>query len=197
LTSDEAHFHLNGSVNKQNFRYWSTINPRQVHEHPLHCDRVTVWIAVRSDRAVFFLKRMAVQWQWIPPVMLSWSEIFLYPNYADVDWISSAFGSSKTGQLPTLPGKLWPNYGGCFLGSSFPTEVMCRGPTALRTCHLAISFCSGTSKEKRTSTSHEIFLSCRMQLRGNCGPYLAECVSRWWPTSLGVWTSASKTRVVI
>ena len=46
LTSDEAHFHLNGSVNKQNFRYWSTINPRQVHEHPLHCDRVTVWAAV-------------------------------------------------------------------------------------------------------------------------------------------------------
>jgi len=46
LKSDEAHFHLNGSVNKQNFRYWSTINPRQVHEHPLHCDRVTVWAAV-------------------------------------------------------------------------------------------------------------------------------------------------------
>ena len=46
LTSDEAHFHLNGSANKQNFRYWSTMNPRQVHEHPLHCDRVTDWIAV-------------------------------------------------------------------------------------------------------------------------------------------------------
>jgi len=46
LTSDEAHFHFKGSVNKQNFHYWSTINPRQVHEHPLHCDRVTVWIAV-------------------------------------------------------------------------------------------------------------------------------------------------------
>jgi len=46
LRSDKAHFHLNGSVNKQNFRYWSTINPRQVHEHPLHCDRVTVWAAV-------------------------------------------------------------------------------------------------------------------------------------------------------
>ena len=46
LKSDEAHFRLNGSVKKQNFRYWSTINPRQVHEHPLHCDRVTVWAAV-------------------------------------------------------------------------------------------------------------------------------------------------------
>jgi len=46
LTSDEAHFHLNGSVNKQNLRYWSTITPRQVHEHPLHCDRVTILVVV-------------------------------------------------------------------------------------------------------------------------------------------------------
>jgi len=64
LTSDKAHFHLNGSMNKQNFRYWLTINPRQVHKHLLHCGRVTVWAAVAnfaSDRAVFFLKRMAVQ----------------------------------------------------------------------------------------------------------------------------------------
>ena len=52
LTSVEAHFHLNGSVNKQNFRYWSTINPRQVHEHPLHCDRVTVWAAVAKFRVI-------------------------------------------------------------------------------------------------------------------------------------------------
>jgi len=26
--SDEAHFHLSGTVNKQNFRYWSESNPR-------------------------------------------------------------------------------------------------------------------------------------------------------------------------
>lgn len=43
LTSDEAHFHLNGSVNKQNCRYWSPNNPQQLHQRPLHCDRVTVW----------------------------------------------------------------------------------------------------------------------------------------------------------
>ena len=119
---------------------------------------------------------MAVQWQWIPPVMLPWSDISLYPHYADVDWIGSEFGYSKSGHLPRLPGKRWPNYGGCYLGSSSPIEVMCRGPPALRTCHLAIFFCGGTSKEKCTSTGHEIFLSWRMQLRRNCAPYLAESV---------------------
>ena len=44
--SDEAHFHLCGSVNKQNFRYWAESNPRELHERPLHCPRVTVWCAV-------------------------------------------------------------------------------------------------------------------------------------------------------
>ena len=72
--------------------------------------------------------------------MLPWSEISLYPHYADVDLIGSEFGSSKTGLLPTLPGKRWPNYGSCFLGSSSPIEVMCRGPSALRTCQLEIFF---------------------------------------------------------
>lgn len=46
LMSDEAHFHLNGSVNKQNFRYWATENPCNIHEKPLHSPKVTVWCAV-------------------------------------------------------------------------------------------------------------------------------------------------------
>ena len=46
VTSDEAHFHLNGNVNKQNFCSWSPMNPRQLHERPLYCDKVTVWAAV-------------------------------------------------------------------------------------------------------------------------------------------------------
>ena len=46
LTSDEAHFHLIGCVNKQNFRYWARANPHELHERPLHSERVTVWCAV-------------------------------------------------------------------------------------------------------------------------------------------------------
>lgn len=46
ITSDEAHFHLNGFVNKQNFRYWSEQNPCNLMEQSLHCKRVTVWCAV-------------------------------------------------------------------------------------------------------------------------------------------------------
>ncbi|PNF42403.1 hypothetical protein B7P43_G01955 [Cryptotermes secundus] len=44
--SDEAHFHLSGYVNKQNMRYWGGNNPRELHERPLHSDKVTVWCAL-------------------------------------------------------------------------------------------------------------------------------------------------------
>jgi transposase len=49
--SDEAHFHISGYVNKQNCRYWGPENPRQLHERPLHSQKVTVWCAV-STRGV-------------------------------------------------------------------------------------------------------------------------------------------------
>ena len=44
--SDEAHFHLLGSVNKQNMCCWSPENPRELHQRPLHALRVTVWCAL-------------------------------------------------------------------------------------------------------------------------------------------------------
>lgn len=57
--SDEAHFHLNGSVNKQNCRYWAPKgqNPRLKHQQPLHSPKVTVWCALSSSgiiRPYFF-----------------------------------------------------------------------------------------------------------------------------------------------
>jgi hypothetical protein len=41
-TSDKAHFHVSGCVNKHNFPYWLDANPRQLHDHPLHSECVTV-----------------------------------------------------------------------------------------------------------------------------------------------------------
>jgi hypothetical protein len=48
LMSDEAHFHLSGFVNKQNFHYWSATNPTELHERPLHNSKVTVWCVISS-----------------------------------------------------------------------------------------------------------------------------------------------------
>ncbi|GFY16744.1 putative DD41D transposase [Trichonephila clavipes] len=46
LFSDEAHFWLNGYVNKQNCRIWSEANPQVYVETPLHPEELTVWCAL-------------------------------------------------------------------------------------------------------------------------------------------------------
>ncbi|GFX00026.1 transposable element Tc3 transposase [Trichonephila clavipes] len=48
LFSDEAHFWLNGYVNKQNCRIWSEANPQVYVETPLHPEKLTVWCALWS-----------------------------------------------------------------------------------------------------------------------------------------------------
>ncbi|GFU21127.1 uncharacterized protein TNCV_5115301 [Trichonephila clavipes] len=45
LFSDEAHFWLNGYVDKQNCRIWSEANPQVYVETPLHPEKLTVWCA--------------------------------------------------------------------------------------------------------------------------------------------------------
>ncbi|GFV27176.1 putative transposable element [Trichonephila clavipes] len=46
LFSDEAHFWLNGYVNKQNCRIWSEANPQVYVETPLQPEKLTVWCAL-------------------------------------------------------------------------------------------------------------------------------------------------------
>ncbi|GFW29637.1 transposable element Tc1 transposase [Trichonephila clavipes] len=46
LFSVEAHFWLNGYVNKQNCRIWSEANPQVYVETPLHPEKLTVWCAL-------------------------------------------------------------------------------------------------------------------------------------------------------
>ncbi|GFV18030.1 hypothetical protein TNCV_168341 [Trichonephila clavipes] len=45
-TTDEAHFWLNGYVNKQNCRIWSEANPQVYVETLLHPEKLTVWCAL-------------------------------------------------------------------------------------------------------------------------------------------------------
>ncbi|GFX85602.1 hypothetical protein TNCV_3717721 [Trichonephila clavipes] len=46
LFGDEAHFWLNGNVNKQNCRIWSEANPQVYAETPLHPEKLIVWCAL-------------------------------------------------------------------------------------------------------------------------------------------------------
>ncbi|GFU95230.1 uncharacterized protein TNCV_2125401 [Trichonephila clavipes] len=46
MLSDEAHFWLNGYVNKQNCRIWVKLIPQVYVETPLHPETLTVWCAL-------------------------------------------------------------------------------------------------------------------------------------------------------
>ncbi|GFU99786.1 uncharacterized protein TNCV_506071 [Trichonephila clavipes] len=46
MANDEAHFWLNGYVNKQNCRIWSEANPQVYVETPIHPEKLTVWCAL-------------------------------------------------------------------------------------------------------------------------------------------------------
>ncbi|GFW70838.1 integrase catalytic domain-containing protein [Trichonephila clavipes] len=54
LFSDEAHFSLNGYVNKQNCCIWSEANPQVYVETPLHPEKLTVWCALYGLVESFF-----------------------------------------------------------------------------------------------------------------------------------------------
>ena len=48
LMTDEAHFHLSRYVNKQDYRYWAPENPQELHQRPLHSERLTVCCGIAS-----------------------------------------------------------------------------------------------------------------------------------------------------
>ena len=52
IFSDEAHFWLNGFVNKQNMRYWPGENPHVLHETPLHPQKITVWCGLHAGGVI-------------------------------------------------------------------------------------------------------------------------------------------------
>ena len=52
IMSDEAHFTLTGTVNKQNCRFYGTENPQIINEVPLYAQKVTVWCGVCADMII-------------------------------------------------------------------------------------------------------------------------------------------------
>ena len=52
IFSDEAHFWLNGFVNKQNMRYWSGENPHVLHKTQLHPQKITVWCGFHAGGVI-------------------------------------------------------------------------------------------------------------------------------------------------
>lgn len=61
LFSDEAHFWLNGYVNKQNCRIWDEEQPEEIQELPLYPEKTTVWCGLWAGGIIgpYFFKNDA------------------------------------------------------------------------------------------------------------------------------------------
>jgi hypothetical protein len=61
--SDQAHFHLDGVVHKQNVRIWESENACVIHEKVHHAPRITMWVAISSHGLlwpIFFEETVAM-----------------------------------------------------------------------------------------------------------------------------------------
>uniref|UniRef100_A0A0K0EGX0 DDE_3 domain-containing protein n=1 Tax=Strongyloides stercoralis TaxID=6248 RepID=A0A0K0EGX0_STRER len=52
IMSDEAHFQLDGYVNRQNFRCWGTENPKSTIPKNLQPKKLTVWCSLTSKKII-------------------------------------------------------------------------------------------------------------------------------------------------
>lgn len=63
IFSDEAHFHLDGFVNRQNCRIWGSENPHVIVQKQMHPQRVTVWCGFWAEGIIgpYFFQNEAGQ----------------------------------------------------------------------------------------------------------------------------------------
>lgn len=91
--SNEAHFVLNGNVNKQNCRIWSNSNPQILHHMQLHLLSVIVQVLQNSLLGLTFSKKT---------VLLSMDSVIWkccrnisFQNYTEWESLSNLFGFNK------------------------------------------------------------------------------------------------------
>uniref|UniRef100_V5GPD3 Transposable element Tc3 transposase n=1 Tax=Anoplophora glabripennis TaxID=217634 RepID=V5GPD3_ANOGL len=105
IFSDEASFYLNGTVNKQNCRYWSDRNPHWMMEaHTQHPQKVNVWAGIVGNRILgpyFFEGNLDgarylefLQFHLVPSLSV------LFPNEEDPDLPNETIWFQQDGAPP-------------------------------------------------------------------------------------------------
>jgi len=88
IFSDEAHFWMNGYVNKQNCRIWDDTNPHEVHQNKMHPEKVTVWCGFWSGGIIgtyFFQNETGIAITVNGERYRSMISNFLWPKLGDMD----------------------------------------------------------------------------------------------------------------
>jgi len=106
LLSDKARYHMSGYVNKQNCHSWTPNIPYELHHHPLHNTKVTVWCAVSShcivgpycfENTLGCTVNVNAMWYKVMPKTFLWSESC--PHQQDVLWFQQDRATAHTAQI--------------------------------------------------------------------------------------------------
>ncbi|GBM74687.1 hypothetical protein AVEN_77553-1 [Araneus ventricosus] len=91
--TDEALFHLNGFLNIQNWRFWSSENPHLCEEKPLHSPKVTAWVGYAAEAlsALFPCEKRSL----VNVTLQFWNNLSANSQHWRIDQESS--GSCKMG----------------------------------------------------------------------------------------------------
>jgi hypothetical protein len=102
LVTDKAHCLLPGYMNKQNYRYWAAENPQELHQGPLHSDKLTVWCGI----AAFGVLSPYVFEHNEGAAVTVWKCYATSANqsYVVVESVPLQYGSNKMGQQPIPQG---------------------------------------------------------------------------------------------
>jgi len=141
--SDEAHFHLTGYVNKQNYRYWADSNPKEIHERPLHSSKVTAWCAVSSHGVIgpyVFENEERITIAVTSDRYVEMLQSFVAPALNNF----TKPGFNTTVRHRTLQGNQWQLCENCSVTVSSQDSVKFPGPQDHRICPFLIFSCGAT-----------------------------------------------------
>jgi hypothetical protein len=114
---------VSGYVNKQNCHYWAPNNPHELHQCPLHCEKVTVWCSVYSHETFgpYFYENAeghaVTDTEWYKVMLETFLHIELHPCEQDLLWFQQDGTTAHTAQIymqvvrTVFPGRQIFHYG--------------------------------------------------------------------------------------
>jgi len=125
IFSDEAHFWLNGYVNRQNYRIWGTEKPEMVVVRPLHPKKLTVWAALCADGVIgpFFFEETVNAERYATMIKDQFIPEAISHNWIENCWFQQDGAPPHTtyDNLELLKN----HYGGRVIARSFPETFQC------------------------------------------------------------------------
>jgi hypothetical protein len=125
--SDEAHFHLDGVVNRQNVRFWGSENPHMLTERMHYAPKITVWAAISSHGLIgpFFFDQTVNSERYLSMLRNNFVPQLIATGLPlNIQWFMQDGATPHTAN--TVLDFLHENFGPCVISHRYPDRHACR-----------------------------------------------------------------------